>query len=120
MDPRVRLIISLMQNDLCREMTLDELADAANLSRSHFQHLFRSETGVPPAHYLRMLRLERARELLSTSLLPVKQVMASVGIFDRSHFERAFKKSYGLTPRQYRAAHFAFEPGTAGARTATK
>lgn len=120
MDPRVCLIISLMQNDLCRETTLDELADSANISRSHFQHLFRSETGVPPAQYLRTLRLERARELMTTSVLTVKQVMVRVGISDRSHFERAFKKAYGLTPRQYRAAHFMAGPGRPEARTATK
>lgn len=105
MDRRVQFAIRLLQADLRREPTLDELAHALNLSRSRFQHLFKAETGMPPAQYLRTLRLERAEELMRTSVLSVKQVMTSVGIGDKSHFERAFKKAYGLTPRQYRTAY---------------
>lgn len=105
MDLRVQIIVALMRDDLRRERSLDELARRVSLSRSRFQHLFKAETGTSPAHYLRDLRLDRARELLETSLLSIKQVMAGVGISDKSHFVREFKKAYGLTPTQYRAAH---------------
>ena len=60
---------------------------------------------MAPAHYLRALRLEQARELLQTSRLTVKQIMNEVGVEDKSHFAREFKKTYGLTPTAYRAAH---------------
>jgi len=46
---------------------------------------------VPPAKFLRVLRLERAKELLETSYLSVKQVMVQVGVTDGSHFVRNFK-----------------------------
>lgn len=105
MDQRVQIVIAMMKDDLCREWSLDSLARSLGMSRSRFQHLFKAETGSSPAHYLRALRLEHARELLESSLLNVKQVMASVGIYDKSHFGRAFKKAYGLTPTQYRVAH---------------
>ncbi|HEY0100593.1 MAG TPA: helix-turn-helix domain-containing protein [Pyrinomonadaceae bacterium] len=111
MDRRVQIIISSLQEDLRREMILDELAHSLNLSRSRLQHLFKSETGLPPAQYLRRLRLERAKDLMRNSVLSVKQVMTSVGISDKSHFERAFKKAYGLTPRQYRMSHLALSLG---------
>jgi len=103
MDQRIRLAITLMQDELRRELPLAELARAVYLSPSRFQHLFKAETGTTPAHYLRKLRLEHAKGLLETSLLGIKQIMHSVGLKDRSHFEREFKKLYGLTPRQYRA-----------------
>jgi transcriptional regulator GlxA family with amidase domain len=94
-----------MKENLRRELSSDELARSVNLSTSRFRHIFKAEVGTSPARYLRTLRLERAREMVKTSLLSVKQIMASTGITDRSHFDREFKKAYGLTPVQYRAAH---------------
>ena len=64
---------------------------------------------MPPAHYLRALRMEQAKTLLQTSRLTVKQIMTGVGVEDKSHFAREFKKAYGLTPSAYRAAHLLAE-----------
>ena len=105
MDQRVQIALALMKEDLRRELSSDELARSVNLSPSRFSHIFKTETGTSPARYLRTLRLEHARELVKTSLLSVKQIMASTGFTDRSHFDREFKKAYGLTPVQYRATH---------------
>ena len=104
MDYRVQLVIAKMKNELHREMSLDELAHSVNLSVSRLHHLFRAGTGMSPARYHRMLRIEKARDLLQTTLLSVKQIRAHLGIDERSHFEREFKKIYGLTPVKYRAA----------------
>ena len=60
---------------------------------------------MPPAQFLKSLRLKRSKELLETTFLNVKQVMSSVGIKDKSHFTREFKRAYGLTPTQCRVAH---------------
>jgi len=129
MDRRVQVTIELMKADLRRELSPDDLARATNLSRSRFQHLFKAETGVSPASYLRLLRLERARFLLETSFLSIKQIMLRVGVADKSHFERRFKKAYGATPTGYRAARPPLAPHAAqagradlnpGAQTATE
>ncbi len=79
------------------------------MSPSRFQHLFKAEVGIAPAHYLRALRMEQAKTLLQTSRLTVKQIMNGVGVEDKSHFAREFKKAYGLTPSAYRAAHLVAE-----------
>ena len=78
------------------------LAKFVNLSSSRLHQLFKEETGLPPAKYLRLLRMKHAGELLETSYLSVKEVMAKVGVTDESHFVRDFKKTYGLTPARYR------------------
>jgi AraC family transcriptional regulator of arabinose operon len=104
MDPRLQIVIALMKRELHRDLSLNELASAVNLSLSRLHHLFKAETGTTPAQYLRLLRMEHARKLLESSFLSVKQIVASVGGRDRSHFEREFKKQYGLTPTQYRSA----------------
>ena len=105
MDPRVRTALALMQQNLQGAWSPETLARAVNLSLSRFQHLFKAEVGMAPAHYLRALRLEQASKLLQTSDLTVKQIMNEVGVDDKSHFAREFKKAYGLTPTAYRAAH---------------
>lgn len=102
MDPRVQLIIHLMREELHQDLTLDGLAQSVNLSVSYLHHLFKAETGTTPWLYLHALRLEKARELLVTTMLSVKQIMIRVGMKDKSHFGREFKKTYGQSPGQYR------------------
>ncbi len=104
MDPRLQSVTAQMKRELHRELSLRELAASVNLSLSRLHHLFKAETGTTPAQYLRRLRMERARELLGSSSLSVKQVLMRVGARDRSHFEREFKRIYGLTPTQYRTS----------------
>jgi YesN/AraC family two-component response regulator len=102
MDPRVQKVVTLMREEFHRESSLNEMAQFVNLSPSRLRYLFKSEVGMPPAQYLRAFRMQRARELLETTFLSVKEIISSIGVNDQSHFIREFKKSYGLTPAQYR------------------
>ena len=102
MDQRVLKVIALMKESLHRGWSAGGLAECVNLSPSRLHQVFKEETGLPPARYLRLLRMQQAREFLETSHLSVKQVMARVGVTDESHFVRDFKKTHGLTPARYR------------------
>lgn len=104
MDFRVQLAIKYVKRDLGREFSLDQLASLVDLSPSRFRFLFKSETGLGPKAYIRVLRLELAKQLLESTSLTLEQIMIQIGLNDRSHFERGFKKAYGLTPAQYRIA----------------
>jgi transcriptional regulator GlxA family with amidase domain len=103
MDPRVRTVVILIEADLCRETALTALAHIVNLSPSHLRHLFKAETGLTPAQYLKRLRMEKAKQLLETTFLSVKVIASQVGIHNLSHFAQDFKKAHGLTPAQHRA-----------------
>jgi len=83
-------------------ISVRKLARAVNLSPSRFAHLFHQHVGMPPGRYLRHRRLERARLLLESSFLSVKEVMAAVGFNDPSHFSRDFQRVYGASPRAWR------------------
>ena len=113
MDHRVQKIISLMQEKMGSELSLSDLARVVNLSPSRLHELFKSTTGMPPAKYLRLLRMQQARELLENTFLSVKEIRVRVGFGDESHFVRDFRKVYGISPAQYRQeylrAHLARE-----------
>jgi AraC family transcriptional regulator of arabinose operon len=105
MEPRIYKAILLMTYDLNREIPLDALARSVNLSTSRLRHLFKDETGLSPAQYVKAQRLLRAKYLLETTFLNLKEIMHKSGLRDRSHFTRDFSKAYGLPPLQYRKHH---------------
>lgn len=102
MDSRVEKIKQLMRDNVQREWSLLELSQAVNLSVWRLSHIFVSEVGQSPMQYLRQLRLDRAKHLLETSFLSVKEITHQLGLKDRSHFVRNFKKAYGDAPTRYR------------------
>lgn len=102
MDRRVQKIQQMMRDNLHRELSLGEFAQSVNLSIWHLSHVFKSEVGRSPIQYLRLLRMERAKHLLETGFLSVKEIGHLVGLNDESHFVRDFKKEYGLPPTRYR------------------
>jgi AraC family transcriptional regulator of arabinose operon len=102
MDWRVQLILTLLEEDLRRTPSADELATKLNLSNSRLTHLFKAEVGCSLTQYLRDLRLRKARILLETTFLSIKETMMAVGMTDPSHFVRDFKKVSGHTPTEYR------------------
>lgn len=106
-EPRVQIAISFMKVNLQRTISLNELAAVVNLSSSYFSNIFKTETGVPPGDYLIRLRMEKASQLLATTLLRVKEIMAMVGYNNKSNFCRHFKRYFDHTPSTYRKRAFA-------------
>ena len=102
MPERVKRVIELMQGDPSRSFTLGKMAESVNLSPPYFCYLFKTITGVPPAKYLKALRMQQAAMLLTTTFLSVKEIVRRVGLTDESHFVRDFKRFYGVTPSEYR------------------
>ena len=102
MDQRVDKVLQIMRDDLRQELSLAGLAQSVNLSVWRLSHIFRSDVGMSPIQYLKFLRMEKAKYLLETSFLSVKEITHRVGLNDESHFVRDFKKVYGLPPANYR------------------
>lgn len=105
-DHRVRTVIAFMEHNLNRKLTVPDLAHVARLAPARLRQLFKSETGKSPVRYLTELRMRRAKQLLETSLLSVKEITARIGISDKSHFARTFKRTCGLTPIRHRASEY--------------
>jgi AraC-like DNA-binding protein len=104
-DPRVHIIASYLLESCEKSVSLRDLSQLVNLSESHLSHLFHRQTGMSPQRYLKISRMYRASQLLSTTFLTVKEVMARVGYNDPSHFVREFEKMMGESPSKYRQHH---------------
>jgi len=75
MADRVKRVIELMEGDPSRSFTLGKMAESVNLSAPYFCYLFKTITGVPPAKYLKSLRMQQAAVLLTTTFLSVKEIV---------------------------------------------
>lgn len=102
-----------MREDVRGELSLAEFAQSVNLSVWRLCHIFKSDVGMPPIRYLRLLRMERAKDLLESSFLSVKEIAYQVGLTDESHFVRDFKSTYGYSPALYRS-HYRNNGSTTG------
>lgn len=87
------------------ELTGEDLAARAYLSRFHFDRLVTSALGEPPGAFRRRLLLERAAHRLVGSGEPVIEVALDAGYGSPEAFTRAFGRAYGTTPSVYRTAH---------------
>jgi transcriptional regulator GlxA family with amidase domain len=103
MDPRIQRVILFMEENPDRGLSLAGLARFAGLSSSRLRHKFKAEVGVTPTVYLQTLRLNKARELLTTNFLTVKEVKAAVGISSDSYFTHQFKRAFGMPPSHSRS-----------------
>lgn len=102
MDHRVEFALKWIHENLRTVLTPRDISSKSGLSTSQFYNLFRNETGITPAAYIRKLRYERASELLVNSNLSVKEITGAVGIRDVSHFVRTFHEIHGVSPTAFR------------------
>lgn len=102
-DPAVRAAVALLRDDIARNVTLDELAAAAGLSKYELVRRFTAGVGMPPHSYQVAMRVSLARRLLERALPPAI-VAAEAGFADQSHLTRHFTRRVGLTPARYARA----------------
>ena len=83
-------------------MGLDLLSEQFGISVNQLSRFFKQETGCTFIQYITMLRMDKARELLMNTDIPVKDIVAQIGYIDAANFVRKFKGYEGITPGQYR------------------
>ncbi|MFD9204758.1 AraC family transcriptional regulator [Streptomyces sioyaensis] len=84
-------------------VTAQELAEAAGCSRFALYRAFRTEYGMAPSDFQRLLRLRRARTLLIGGR-PMAEAATEAGFADQAHFHRWFVRCFGVTPGAFRRA----------------
>jgi AraC-like DNA-binding protein len=89
-----------LREHFMQEISLQDLAAAAGLSKFHFVRLFAAAVGITPHRYQLLLRVNRARQLLRQGG-EIADVAQRTGFFDQSHFTSCFRDVVGVTPGRY-------------------
>ena len=95
--------IKYIQFNYSHDISVDDIAKAVGVSRSHLYRVFMSNVGQSPIDYLTSYRISEACSLLKNSSLSIAEIAVSVGFFDQFYFSRVFKKVKGVPPSKYLA-----------------
>ncbi|MEG2436441.1 MAG: AraC family transcriptional regulator, partial [Ruthenibacterium sp.] len=93
--------IKYIQFNYSHDISIDDIAKAVGVSRSHLYRVFMSNVGQSPIDYLTNYRISEACFLLKNSALSIAEIAVSVGFFDQFYFSRVFKKTKGIPPSKY-------------------
>lgn len=97
-NPVLVATITLMNRHIEDPLTMDSIAVATGYSRRQLERLFRDATGQAPAEFYRGLRLDRGRNLLSTTNMTLQEIATACGFESVSHFSRRFRERFGAAP----------------------
>lgn len=102
LEDRVQVILNYIHTNYSRNITLDDLANAANVSKSEVLRCFKSIINISPIKYLKNFRLQNAAYMLKTSTYSIQTIYELCGFDSNSYFSKSFKEIYHCSPREYR------------------
>lgn len=101
--PRIRKLVAQVTADPTGDLGVPQLAERAGMTERTFSRVFHKETGLTPAAFVEIARVDRAKALLETSNWPLARIADKSGINSLDALHRAFQKRVGVTPGEYRA-----------------
>ncbi|RKP54048.1 AraC family transcriptional regulator [Cohnella endophytica] len=99
---RLNRIERFIDNRLAEHITLEQLAKHVHLHPNYLVRYFNKHFAVSPLKYLNRKRMQKAKTLLGTTSLSIKEVAELVGYPDTNHFAKAFRKESSFSPTEYR------------------
>lgn len=101
----VRAAAQYIQENIDKNLTCVEVAEAVHIDASHLTRLFKREHGMALNEYVTSEKMRVAASLLRVTAIPVSLVAAKVGYSNFSYFSQVFRKYNGKTPLEFRQAH---------------
>lgn len=102
---RIQASLTYARQHLKSELSVEELASAANLSPRQFSRVFHAEIGQSPAKAIENLRVEAARLMIETGRHAIDVVATETGFGDRERMRRAFIRAFGQPPQVIQRAN---------------
>jgi AraC-like DNA-binding protein len=99
---KISRVIEFIDEHLGEPILVDRIAATVHLSPFHFARMFRRAVGQSPHVFITQHRMERAKNLLSYSDIPLAELASSIGFQTQAHFTEVFHKYTGTTPRVFR------------------
>jgi transcriptional regulator GlxA family with amidase domain len=100
--PKLMEAVSLMEANIEEPMALDELSQHIGLSRRQLERLFKKYLNCVPTRYYLQIRLERARQLLLQTSMPIVDTALACGFISAPHFSKCYRLVFGVPPREER------------------
>lgn len=91
-----------IRESLESDLTIQQIAEELGVSYSNLRKLFKEHTGLSPATYQQELRLLRAKELLTTTELSIKEIAYRLNFESPDYFSAKFKAKMGIKPSEVR------------------
>lgn len=101
-DDYISRALRYMKRNCHRSLRMEEIAARLCLSEKYFGRLFKEKMGTSPKAYFQMLRIEKAKKLLSEGQSMVAEVAAATGFASATRFSQAFSRALGISPSAYR------------------
>lgn len=102
LEDRVQIILNYIHTNYSKNITLDDLASAANVSKSEVLRCFKTIIKTSPIKYLKIFRLQNAAHMLKNTTHSIQTIFELCGFDDNSYFSKSFKEIYHCSPREYR------------------
>lgn len=96
----------LMEQHVDDKISIDDLARQVRVSRRQIERLFRQHLGMTPWQYYTALRLERARQLVRFTTMPIIEIAVACGFETASHFTKCFRSKFNISPSSLRRSAF--------------
>lgn len=100
--PLLERALSIMKANISQRLTIAEIAEKLETSRSTLEHLFQESLSVSPHRYFARLKQDTAKSLLLQTELSIQQIAENVGALNSMQFCRSFKSECGLSPSEFR------------------
>lgn len=95
-------VVSYMRENYAGEIRCEKLAERYYVSKSYLSKIFKEQTGLSIVQMIQKIRIEKAVELLCSTILPIEEIVGMVGYSDPKYFYQLFNKVVGVTPGRYR------------------
>lgn len=91
-----------IKSHICESLTIEDIADALCISKSHLSHTIKKETGETVHAWVLKEKINLARLMLAKNTYCMNEVWSFLGFCSQSHFAKCFRQVTGLTPSQFR------------------
>lgn len=99
---RFKSVLTYINENFTKKLTLNELAEMAHISKEHFCRLFKKITGKSAVEYINNLKIQKASALLKESDLNITEIALSCGFQDSNYFSRVYKRIKKVSPLTFR------------------
>lgn len=103
-------VLRYMNDHLGEKLSIAALADTAHLSHTGLLWKFHRQLGTTPSHYLILLRLRYAKQLLLEEQLRINEIAAQCGYSNAYYFTNAFRQEFGVSPTEFRKRYLNKNP----------